>query len=147
MPVAGLTPVPANTLAQFEARHCLTLPEDYKAFLLVLGAGSPEPDCYRDSSSGAFYYLALIFDPADDRMAAQCFAFPPPAETGFLTIGTNAGGDYFLLSLATGAVYYWDHELHDVEVDPNEVVCLAPSLLALVARLSSAPDLDVGMPS
>lgn len=142
MPIAGLKPVSAAILAQFESRLTLALPEDYRAFLLVLGAGSPEPNCYFDSSSGSCYFLALIFDPADDRVAGQYFAFPPPSETGFLTIGTNAGGDYFLLSLETGAVYYWDHELHDLEIDPTEVVRLAPSLLALVARLSDAPNVN-----
>jgi hypothetical protein len=72
-------------------------------------------------------------------MAEQCFAFPPPAESGFVTIGTNAGGDYFLLSLDSGEVFYWDHELHDELIDRDEVVWLAPSLPALVEGLSSTP--------
>src|SRR6185369_1167128 len=51
-------------------------------------------------------------------------------------IGANTGGDYYLLHLQTGAIYYWDGTTNPESPDPSWI---AESIGDLVSRLRYLP--------
>jgi hypothetical protein len=105
------------------------------------GGGTPEPNCYIDEVRSVLLFVGPVFSLGDEIMAEQYFAFPPPRECGLLPVATTGGGDYFLIALTTGDVFYWDHEVDDVVVKSEDLLWLAPSLGALpqvLVHLSTA---------
>ena len=128
---------PASELEikRFERRHSIRIPEPYAEFLRDHGGGSPEPDWFEDTNRGIGIYVARLFPLELDRMAQQLFGFPDPNHCGLLTIGTNGGGNYFLLSLRSGEVYYWNHEEDDDDLNSSHLLWLAPSFTAFVQAL------------
>lgn len=137
--IRGATVASEIEIASFERAHRIRLPLSYREFLRVHGGGTPEPNCFVDDLRGLCLFVATIFPLSDARMAEQRFPFPPPKQSGYVTAGTNGGGDCYLISLDTGGVSYWDHELHNVVIDSDEVTWLAPSLGALVEALVYPP--------
>ena len=103
------------------------------------GGGTPEPNCYVDEVRSLLLFVGLVFSLADEIMAEQHFPFPSPRECGLLPVATTGGGDYFLIELTTGEVFYWDHEVDDVVVKSEDLLWLAPSLDALVDGLVYPP--------
>jgi hypothetical protein len=118
-------PTPEAVLAAFEAHHGISLPSSYRRYMATRGAGTPERNCYLDQLRNIEVYVGLILSFADETMAGQIFPFPPPIKSGFLTVANSGGGDYFLLELASGHVYYWDHEVDDVQFTAADLLWLA----------------------
>lgn len=126
-------------MKSFERVQGIRLPSSYRRFMHSRGGGAPEPNCFAEPSQHRCLFLALIFPLSDAQMVEQRFPFPPPKESGFLTIGTSGGGDYFLIEIETGEVFYWDHERNDVDLDRRELVRLSGSIEQLVGLLAYAP--------
>ena len=122
-------------VARFENANGIILPASYTAFMTTTGGGSPEPDCLVDDSGEAVIFVARIFPLHEERMNDQTFAFPSPTESGFLVIGTDGGGDYLLLELESGAVFYWDHESDSLFPNGTEMLKVADSIGGLVRAL------------
>lgn len=83
--------------------------------------------------------IGLIYPLDSEKMAGQVFAFPPPRESGFVTVATDSGGNYFLIELSTGEVFFHDHEELDVVFVRDDLRWLAPSLGSLVDALEPMP--------
>ncbi len=132
-------PASEHEIKRFERAHGVTLPASYREFMLHWGGGAPKPNCLIDEAGNILASLAIIYALTDEDMASQLFAFPPPRETGFLAIGNSGGGDYFLLELRTGEVFYWDHEENDVVPERSEMLWLGQSLGSIVDGLTYPP--------
>jgi hypothetical protein len=132
---------PASELEirRFERAHGIKLPASYREFMLRRGGGVPKPNCVMDEAGNLLAFVGTIYALTDGNMATQLFAFPPPRETGFLTIASDDGGDYFLLELRTGEVFYWDHEENDVIPQRSEMLRLGPNFGGVVDALTYPP--------
>lgn len=97
---------------------------------------SPTPNYFR--RSGVF--VGAIFPLANQRMAEQLFPFPDPSQSGFIVGGASGGGDYFLVELRTGAVFYWDQYAADSSLtSEDDLIKLALSFNELMAGLEYPP--------
>jgi hypothetical protein len=132
-------PASETQLEAFERKHGITLPASYREYMKVRGGGTPEPNCFFDEVRGILLFVGLIFSLDDELMAEQFFPFPPARESGLLPVATTGGGNYFLIELKTGKVFYWDHEIDDVDIGTEDLLWLAPSLGALVEGLVHPP--------
>lgn len=128
-----------DEISQFERRHGIVLPNSYVEFMITTGGGSPAPDCAFDADGTLKAHIARVFPLHEEPMVDQSFAFPPPRETGFLPIGTNAGGDYLLMHLQSGSIYYWDHEVDHLEPVAADLRLVAGNLGELVDSLVFPP--------
>jgi hypothetical protein len=59
-----------------------------------------------------------------------------------MPIGLTGGGDYFALSLASGAIYLWRHEL-DVDGDEQSLTFLEPDVNSLLNSIEDSEE-DLG---
>lgn len=138
----GGKPASEIEIKRFERTHGVSLPAGYRE-LLLKGAGSPDPDWYEDEMRGVGIYVARMFPLVAERMETQSFGFPSPRECGFLTIGTNGGGNHFMLELTTGHIYYWDQDQNDPDnIDAESLLWLAPSVDELLSELRNPPEDD-----
>jgi len=126
-------------IRRFERAHDVMLPLTYREFMKQQGGGVPEPCWFIDPGRNVQLFFALVFPLDSERMAAQQFVFPPPSQCGFVTIGTNAGGNYFLLHVATGEVYYWNHEQDDLPPVRNELLRVGSSIDDVIGQLTYWP--------
>ncbi len=99
-------------VADFERRNNLVLPASYKSFIVKNNGGSPSPSLFVDRIRGFTANIALFFPINSGAIEREIADFPFCVEEGLLPIALDGGGDYFFLELRTGAVYYWNHELH-----------------------------------
>jgi hypothetical protein len=105
----------AEAIARFEQERALTLPSDYRAFLLSSPGGSPTPRWSafgRDDDFVAHVYG--IHDGAEWKRLSYAIDWFGHDLSAFLPVAVSNGGNYFLLRLTEpdrGAVYFWDHEL------------------------------------
>lgn len=110
-----------ENVADFETQHRLTLPIEYRNFLLKTNGGRPKPSVFQIPGQGddrvryffglgmpdAYMDLAVWIDRTSDRL--------PPE---MLAIASDAFGNLVVLQLAgseAGRVLFWDHEAEDDE--------------------------------
>jgi hypothetical protein len=127
-------------LRELEEKHRIKLPASYRAFMQSVGAGAPTPHYYFDEKRAVHAYLRNIFPISDEYMFDQVFPFPRPRQSGYLTVGGNGGGDYFLLRLTNGHVYYWDHEEAAATLRLDDLTWLASSIGSLFGNLIEDPE-------
>ncbi|MBK9260029.1 MAG: SMI1/KNR4 family protein [Polyangiaceae bacterium] len=112
-----------DAITQFESRRNLSLPDEYKRFLLTSNGGRPVPDAFdvpgwahENSGMQAFfgvqtgnsYDLERELDVYDDRIPRD-----------LLPIGCDSFGNIICLGIEgkrRGKIYFWDHE---DELDEN----------------------------
>jgi len=128
-----------SEIKSFEKAQRIRLPPSYSEFMRDRGGGTPEPNCFFAPSRGLCLFIASIFPLSDDRMREQRFPFPPPAKSGFLPIGASGGGDYYLIDIKSGEVFYWDHEQNDLDLRRGELSWLAASVGSLLDALVYPP--------
>ena len=132
-------PTPEAVLAAFELRHGVVLPPSYRRYMATRGGGTPHRNCYLDQLRQIELYVGLVLSFDDERMAGQIFPFPPPRESGFVTVANSGGGDYFLLELSSGHVYYWDHEVDDTHFMAADLLWLGNDFSDFVDALHPWP--------
>lgn len=132
-------PMPEEDIESFERRHRIRLPTSYREYLRTQGSGTPVPNYYLDELRGVQLYVGLIYSLDDKSMAAQILPFPPPHESGFVTVAANGGGDYFLVELTSGEVFYWDHEKDDDFPRADDLLWLAADFPCLISSLVYGP--------
>lgn len=111
-------PLVERDIADFETRHRLTLPADYRTFLLNANGGMFNPQVHLQTETGPvclFQLYALNDDfPYDlDRMVAATEDWEQGYEKGYLKIARDPGGSGFFLSTQgrdRGCVYFLDRE-------------------------------------
>ena len=120
-----------DMIAQFENDLNLSLPSDYKSFMLKVNGGTPEDDwmfSFVDSANGElnnsdlrelFVFYNEVNDNYDDiiriykSMVSEKLISPL-----YFPIGDDSGGNPICINLSDdeyGAVFYCDHELENAE--------------------------------
>ena len=107
----------AQEVADFEIRHALTLPDDYRSFLMKTNGGMPLPwvliRCPGiDVCVIQFYSLNDDF-PYDLDHSCFCTDWEAAYERGYLKIARDPGGSSILISTRgsdRGYVYFLDRE-------------------------------------
>jgi len=100
-------------LADFEKANNVSLPNDYRNFLLHYNGGKPEPGRVRNPGTTLTYLLGMH---NGDHYASlykhiESYRLRLPFST--LPIGTDPFGNLFIMSIhqeGLGHIYFWDHE-------------------------------------
>jgi SMI1 / KNR4 family (SUKH-1) len=107
----------ADTIQRLEARAGISLPSDYKAFLLESNGGHPNPDEFVVpgwlGESSAVHRLLGIHDGPNGNLETYIVRYRDRLQRGFIPIGIDPGGNLLTLSLEganRGSIYFWDHE-------------------------------------
>lgn len=109
-------------LERFENNHNLTLPIDYRDFLLEYNGGYPEPGIYKisedlgESIINVFFGIGSMYDNLDKKLDI----FDEILEKGFIPIADDPSGDQICIGITKeyfGQVYHW---AHDEEYDGME---------------------------
>lgn len=115
--------ITATELAQFEARHGVILPEDYREFLLRCNGGRPVPDGFEvpgwsHHSSCIHGFLGIHTGP-DWQLERACSVYAQRIPCDLLAIASDDFGNAVCLGITgprRGKIYFWDHE---DELDEN----------------------------
>ena len=110
-------------LAQFEARHQIALPEEYKQFLLQSNGGRPVPDVFgvpgwAHHSSSIHGFLGIHTGP-DWQLERACRVYAERVPCDLMPIACDDFGNIVCLGIRgirRGKIYFWDHEN---ELDEN----------------------------
>lgn len=147
-PEDHLAPASAQGIAAFEAAHRILLPPSYKEFLATQNGGSPEPSlCVWEGNGDLVSHFYGIHDgPEWTRLDVAVNQFGHDLSE-FLPIAVSNGGNYFLLCLAghdIDAVYFWDHELEDMDPPTfTSIIRVASSLQEFIDSLQHEPPEDL----
>jgi len=104
-----------DQISSCEKRMGITLPSEYKAFLRLHNGGRPTPNQAVIPKINEPVLVDILYGIASTRQPADIDTeFQEIREAvgeGFLPIGHDPGGNYFLLAISGGVVesiYYWD---------------------------------------
>lgn len=120
-----------DMIAQFENDLNLSLPSDYKSFMLKVNGGTPEDDwmfSFVDVANGElnnsdlrelFVFYNEVNDNYDDIIRIyKSMVSEKLISHLYFPIGDDSGGNPICINLSDdeyGAVFYCDHELEDAE--------------------------------
>ena len=108
-------------IADFESKHGISLPEQYRGFMLKYNGGdTPETDfkCKRTSSDvRAFFGIGCddyySFENLFEKVLAWSDPLPKYIKKGFLPIAEDSYGNYILIGISEeniGQIFFADHE-------------------------------------
>lgn len=112
-------------IAEFELNHNISLPEDYRVFLLKSNGGKPRVrrfktiDGKQESSLMLFYPLSEDNEPNLDSIYQE-FNKTGLILSNFLAIGDDPIGNKICISLLgndRGSIYYWSLDMEDTDGD------------------------------
>lgn len=134
-------PATLNDIKAFESRHHIVLPKSYIDFILRINGGVPSPSIYENIKTGSSIYIASIFPITHGKIEKVIQReFPYCISIGYMPIAHNAGGDYVLLSIKTGAIYFWDHEktsyTADGRFDAKDLIYLEDDVDTFIKRIN-----------
>lgn len=128
-------------IERFERQFGLTLPADYKDFLLRNNGGEPTPDrLIVPGWNGGSTCVNRFFGFRDDndcdleKIYVNSADYIPP---GFLPIAEDSGGNMLCLDVSgsqPGSILFWDHESPHGD-DPLHLHALAAGIEALLEKL------------
>lgn len=143
---SNLPPVTAAVLDAVEKRLGVTLPPEYRQFLLTVNGGVPTPDCFEVPARGDVM-LSVLYGVGSERtaldleyeqeQATQWDPLPP----GYLAVGEDPGGNVLLLSTLgkdAGRVWFWDRVGFWVREDGKNTFPVAASFTDFVESLGAA---------
>jgi len=110
-------PIAENDIQAFEHRHQVTLPEDYRNFLLFSNGGMPSIELSHERSGYSvavcqFYSLNDKF-PYDLDHVCESSDWEDAYQRGYLRIGRDPGGSGIFISTYgddRGSIYFFDRE-------------------------------------
>lgn len=137
--------VTAPEVDAFEKRHALTLPDDYRKFLLMTNGGMFNPQMHLQTELGfvcPFEFYALNDQhPYDlDRMC-KSLDWEEGYALGYLQIGRDPGGSAFFISTRgsdRGCIYFLDREADPML--PSDLLKVASSFRQMLASLRPSED-------
>lgn len=133
-------------LLEFEARHQVTLPDDYRRFMLACNGGMPVDIALAYvTSSGLDLGLLQLYSLKDDYpydLDHMCVSldWEEAYDRGYLQIGHDAGGSGFFLSARgddQGSIYYFDRE--EACRPPEGAVKIADSFRKFITGFHPVP--------
>lgn len=104
-------------IADFELAHSVSLPNDYRDFLLKQNGGKPNKDMVFVQEHG--WTIIQHFSPLICRIKSIALkqlidvTYEGRMPKWFIPIATTPGGSWFVLSIKSdsfGRVFFWDHE-------------------------------------
>jgi len=99
----------------FEHNHNITLPNDYRGFLLKYNGGYPNPSIYRiseelgESILNIFYGIGSMYD----NLEKTFDFFDEILEIGFIPIADDPIGNQICIGISKeffGKIYHWVHD-------------------------------------
>jgi cell wall assembly regulator SMI1 len=109
-PYGSIDPV---DLVEFEETNEVSLPDDYKDFLLEHNGGRPEPNELLELSTDVQWLYGMVEEPAWASFFHALDTYEGRIPAWYIPIGTDSGGNIFILSLFEenkGVVALWWHE-------------------------------------
>jgi hypothetical protein len=138
-------------LVEFEGKLGVTLPADYREFLLEHNGGTPKPNMFFISDEEGYGIAKYLFSVhARPRYASLVWNWEASrgrVPATLLPIGGDPFGNLICISLGgddKGAIYFWDHEREaDEGEEPSfdNISFLADSFTTFIKNLM--PDLEV----
>lgn len=109
--------VSKEQINRFERESCLSLPEDYKKFILENNGGEPDLDCidipdWDGSRTALSKFFGIETNNADDlkQILTNVVDILPKK---YLPFAEDSGGNLFCLDLSrgktNGKIIFWDH--------------------------------------
>lgn len=120
-------PLSESDVVQIEAQLGLSLPAEYRGFLLAHNGGYPEPDVFAIRNNpfddhGLVHYFLCVEEGDVYNLIEWVEDFRGRIPPDFLPVACDPGGNIICLSISgkdVGKVYFWDHE-EEVEVDEDK---------------------------
>ncbi len=136
------------SLAEYEASLGLSLPEDYKTFLISCNGGIPFPHQLDIPNTKHAVLLDVLYGIKDERtpgdLVYELQHHQPDLPEGFLPIGHDPGGSPFLMGTTgqyRGRVYFWDRTWFFKESSSSEnTYWLADGFIELLNSLYESED-------
>ncbi|MBV4360346.1 SMI1/KNR4 family protein [Pinibacter aurantiacus] len=113
-----------NELNDFEAKNSISLPKDYKVFLLEFNGGSPSPNRNQNPETVVTYVLGMHNGEYYTSLYKHIDMFKHRLPLSTFPIATDSFGNLFIMSLHSdgyGNIYFWDHEGEAVHQDGHYV--------------------------
>lgn len=150
MSVRLIETYPATSIEQlrdFEQHICMTLPHDYRSFLLATNGGRPVPDGLDVSKwpgkSTRIHFFFGLHGGEHNNLAKWTDELSDRLPTGCLPIAVDMGGNFLILSTdkqRSGEIYYWDassdYELSD---DDGTLFFLSNGVNGVLNALTDSP--------
>ncbi len=104
-----------ENLESFEHKHNITLPKDYRDFLLEYNGGYPDPGTYKiseelgESILNIFYGIGSMYDNLEKKFDI----FDEVLEIGFIPIADDPSGNQICIGIMKeyfGQIYHWAHD-------------------------------------
>jgi len=136
-----------NDIENFEVGYSLSLPEDYKQFLLKYNGGEPNKYLFKDKKLGTLVlnvFYGINIEDSYDELNNVIKTYKGRIHSSFIPIGDDPGGNQFVLGIKgkfKDKVYFWDHntELENDEfsenVLPGNMYLLANSFDEFIGKL------------
>ena len=108
----------SQKIAAIERKLSLSLPSQYRAFLLTYNGGRPRPKRFpigddSFSSHGQVHFFLCVKEGDSYNLEDWVTDYYDRIPSGFLPIAVDPGGNLICLAIAgdnAGKVYFWDHE-------------------------------------
>jgi hypothetical protein len=137
-------------LVDVEQQLGITLPLDYKGFLLAHNGGQPHPNRFpiAGNSSDTHALLGLLFGICKDKwgnLVDQVRESRDRMPPEFIPIGLDPGGNLILLAVSgpnKDKVYFWTHEEEADEGEPptyDNLYFIANSFTEMLDSLTTLP--------
>ena len=136
-------PADPESLRRFEAQFSITLPADYRSFLLAYNGGRlDEQNRYYYAVPSGFAEPYLVIDAIirleelPKRFRSKTLKYPED----LLPVALDHFGNYICLAIEGrdyGNIFFVDHEIFDEETESNLTVKIGPSFEGFVDGLSA----------
>lgn len=115
-------PINSADIVEFEETNEVSLPEDYKEFLLQHNGGRPEANVLADAGTDVQWLFGMVEEPAWASLFHALDTYEGRIPAWYMPIGTDSGGNLFIMSLYEenkGVIALWWHE-DEVEQNGSE---------------------------
>ncbi|UYZ63417.1 SMI1/KNR4 family protein [Hymenobacter weizhouensis] len=106
-------PVNPADIAEFEETNEITLPSDYKDFLLQHNGGRPLYSKVAGTDVEVKWLYSMIEEPAWASLFNALDVYEGRIPSWYMPIGTDSGGNLYIMSLYKknkGVIAFWRHE-------------------------------------
>lgn len=144
--------VTEKDIAALEQRLGISLPDEYRQFILTWNGGQPEPNAFpiqdnpRDTHGLLDRFFSIDVEDTDYDIVDNAEVFRDRVPADLLPIAFDPGGNLICVAVSgknKGKIYFWDHndEFPPGKVpDYHNVYFVANSFSELIDNLSELPE-------
>lgn len=142
------SPISESDVTDFETQLGISLPIDYREFLIKTNGGIPFPHKIefsvenRPDTTSVEYFYGLLSEDSSQSLKWACGVFDDLLAKKLLPIAGDAFGNKIVLCLSDGTVWFWDHEEPDQENALFFISESAKNLFDEIADTQKVPDKD-----